>query len=100
MLIRRASDVRSSDITDERVYLRRREFIRLAGGLAVTGAVGSLVGACSETPAAAVLGHGGGQSPFDNIEPKVVSTDEPLNKFEDITSYNNFYEFGTGKNDP
>ena len=54
MLIRRASDVRSSDITDERVYLRRREFIRLAGGLAVTGAVGSLVGACSETPAAAV----------------------------------------------
>ena len=100
MLIRRASDVRSSDITDEQVYLRRREFIRLAGGLAVTGAVGSLVGACSETPAAAVLGDGGGQSPFDNIKPKVVSTDEPLNKFEDITSYNNFYEFGTGKNDP
>ena len=100
MLIRRASDVRSSDITDERVYLRRREFIRLAGGLAVTGAVGSLVGACSETPAAAVLGDGGGQSPLENIKPKVVSTDEPLNRFEDITSYNNFYEFGTGKNDP
>jgi sulfoxide reductase catalytic subunit YedY len=100
MLIRRASDVRSSDITDERTYLRRREFIRLAGGLAVTGAVGSFVGAGSATPAAAGLGDGDGQSPLENIKPKVVSTDEPLNRFEDITSYNNFYEFGTGKNDP
>jgi methionine sulfoxide reductase catalytic subunit len=30
----------------------------------------------------------------------VVVTDEKLNSFEDITSYNNFYEFGTGKDDP
>ena len=29
-----------------------------------------------------------------------MATDEKLNTFEDITSYNNFYEFGTGKNDP
>jgi sulfoxide reductase catalytic subunit YedY len=100
MLIRRASDVRSSDITDERLYLRRREFIRLAGGLAVTGAVGSLAGACGEVPAAAVLGAGADQSPFENVKPKVVTTDETPNKFDDITSYNNFYEFGTGKNDP
>ena len=35
-----------------------------------------------------------------NIKPKVVTTDEKLNSFEDITSYNNFYEFGTGKDDP
>ena len=103
MLIRRASDVRSSDITDERWYLRRREFFRLAGGVA-TGVLGTLAGACGEAPAAAVLGDGAGegvgQSPLENIKPKVVTTDEPVNKFEDITSYNNFYEFGTGKNDP
>jgi sulfoxide reductase catalytic subunit YedY len=43
---------------------------------------------------------GGGQSPLENVKPKVVTTDEKLNTFEDITSYNNFYEFGTGKNDP
>ena len=59
-----------------------------------------LLGACSDTSSAAALGDGGGQTPLQNIKPKVVSTDEPLNRFEDITSYNNFYEFGTGKNDP
>jgi methionine sulfoxide reductase catalytic subunit len=41
-----------------------------------------------------------GQSPLANVKPKVVTTDETLNSFEDITSYNNFYEFGIGKNDP
>src|SRR5687767_4167256 len=103
MLIRRASDIRSSEITDERLYLRRREFFRLAGGLAITGAVGSLTGACGDSPSAAALGGSpaaDGQSPLANVKPKVVSTDEPLNRFEDITSYNNFFEFGTGKNDP
>jgi sulfoxide reductase catalytic subunit YedY len=41
-----------------------------------------------------------GQSPLANVKPRVVATDEKLNTFEEITSYNNFYEFGTGKNDP
>ena len=100
MLIRKASDIRSSEITDERWYLRRREFFRLAGGLLVSGAAGSLVGACGDSSSAAGLADGGGQSPLQNIKPKVINTDEPLNRFEDITSYNNFYEFGTGKNDP
>jgi sulfoxide reductase catalytic subunit YedY len=100
MLIRRASDLRSSEITDERWYLRRREFFRLAGGLVISGAAGSLLGASSDTSSAAGLGDGGGQTPLQNIKPKAVSTDEPVNRFEDITSYNNFYEFGSGKNDP
>jgi methionine sulfoxide reductase catalytic subunit len=100
MLIRRASEIRSSEITDERWYLGRREFFRLAGGLVISGAAGSLAGACSDPSSAAGLGDGGSQSPLQNIKPKVVNTDEPLNRFEDITSYNNFFEFGTGKNDP
>jgi sulfoxide reductase catalytic subunit YedY len=98
MLIRRAGDIRSSEITDEQIYLRRREFMRLAGAAAITGAVGAVTGAFGDTPLAA--GAGGGQSPLANIKPGVVTTDEKLNSFEDITSYNNFYEFGTGKNDP
>jgi sulfoxide reductase catalytic subunit YedY len=100
MLIRRASDIRSSEITDERWYLHRRELFRLAGSLALSGAAGSLLGACGDTSSAAGFGAGGGQTPLQNVKPKVVSTDEPLNRFEDITSYNNFYEFGIGKNDP
>jgi sulfoxide reductase catalytic subunit YedY len=102
MLIRRAGDIRSSEITHEQIYLRRREFMRLAGAAAITGAVGALTGACGDTPAAAGLAAGalGGQSPLANVKPGVVTTDEKLNSFQDITSYNNFYEFGTGKNDP
>ena len=103
MLIRRPGDIRSSEITDEQVYLRRREFMRLAGAAAITGAVGALAGACGEEPSAEARRRqrcGRGQSPLANVKPKVVSTDEKLNTFEEITSYNNFYEFGTGKNDP
>jgi sulfoxide reductase catalytic subunit YedY len=86
--IRRPSDVRSSEITDEALYLRRREFIGIAGGVALAAA-----GPFSR----AVVGA---QTALANVTPKVVSTDEKLNAFEEITGYNNFYEFGTGKNDP
>ena len=102
MLIRRSVDIQSSEITDEKLYLRRREFMRLAGGAAVAAAAAPLVAACSRdyggTSAAALAA--GGQTPLSGIKEKVVTTDEQLNSFEDITSYNNFYEFGLGKDDP
>ena len=40
------------------------------------------------------------QAPRQNVRTKVVSTDEWLNSFEEIASYNNFYEFGPGPGDP
>ena len=96
MLIKPRPDIPSSEITDEAIYLRRREFLRLAGSAAAAAAA-PLALACGggslETVAAA-------QTPLPNVKPKVVSTDEKLNTFEEITSYNNFYEFGTGKDDP
>ncbi len=96
--IRRASDIPSSEITDEALYLRRREFIRLAGGAAIAAA-GPLVAACGGDPLSAEVGLPG-QTPLSGVKPKVVSTDEKLNAFEEITGYNNFFEFGTGKDDP
>ncbi|MGI9336475.1 MAG: protein-methionine-sulfoxide reductase catalytic subunit MsrP, partial [Gammaproteobacteria bacterium] len=39
-------------------------------------------------------------APLSNIETGPFSTDEPLNEYDQITRYNNFYEFGTGKDDP
>jgi methionine sulfoxide reductase catalytic subunit len=102
MLLRRPPDIRSSEITDEQVYLRRREFMALAGGVAAAAA-GPLVSACaSPTPAEAgsLAAAAAGQSPLSDVKPRVVATDEPLNTFDQITSYNNFYEFGLGKNDP
>jgi methionine sulfoxide reductase catalytic subunit len=103
MLIRRASDIRSSDITDERTYLHRRDFMRLAGGLALATTAAPLLASRDDEPAAAAVddvAFATGQSPLDNVKPKVVTTDEKLNTFEQITSYNNFYEFGSAKSDP
>jgi len=100
MLIRRCREIPGSEITDERIYLRRREFIRLAGA-AAAAAVSPVASACAASPSAAAREAGAaGQTPLANVKPKVVATDEPLNTFEQITSYNNFYEFGLGKNDP
>ncbi|MDS9466884.1 protein-methionine-sulfoxide reductase catalytic subunit MsrP [Paracoccus sp. MBLB3053] len=65
-----------SDITPEATYLSRRVFIA-AGAASIAG------------PA---LGLTGKSSAF--------STDEKPNSFDEITNYNNFYEFGTGKTDP
>ena len=98
MLIRRPGQIPDCEVTDEQVYLRRREFLRVAGGIAT--AVGAPVLAACGSEARSVDADAGGQTPLAGVIPKVVATDEPLNTFEHITSYNNFYEFGTGKNDP
>lgn len=85
MLLKKAAAIKSSEITDEAHYLRRREFIQLA-----TGAV---LGALAADTAEA-------QTPLPNITKRMVTTDEKVNSFQEITSYNNYYEFGTGKSDP
>jgi sulfoxide reductase catalytic subunit YedY len=72
LLIKAPSDIRSSEITDERLYLRRREFLRLVAA----------------------------QIPLKGLVKGPFGTDEKLNSFEHITSYNNFYEFGSDKSDP
>ncbi len=109
MLIRPVGQIPSSEVTDEKVYLQRREFMRLAGGVAVGAALSPLAAACRTgggAPSSDGDGSGvamaaeGGQTPLEGVKPKVVATDEKLNTFQEITSYNNFYEFGTGKNDP
>jgi sulfoxide reductase catalytic subunit YedY len=86
-------DLPSSEITPESAYLDRRRFIA-AAGLAGAGllAAGSLArGAFASGPAQQqkALGTPYGLQPGDNPTPE-----------EDVTSYNNFYEFGTGKGDP
>ncbi len=102
MLIKKTADRPSSEITDERLYLRRREFIRLGAGLA-GAAAGGLLAACgtssldASSPAPATVAP---QTPIADIKKKMVTTSDPLNKYEEITGYNNYYEFGTGKSDP
>jgi methionine sulfoxide reductase catalytic subunit len=101
MLIKKASDIPSSEITGERLYLRRREFMQLGAGL-VGAAAGGVLAACASNAvdAAAPPANAAPQTPLADVTKKMVTTTEPLNTFEQITGYNNYYEFGTGKSDP
>jgi sulfoxide reductase catalytic subunit YedY len=93
MLIKKAPDIPASEITDERLYLNRREFIRAASGAAFATA------AAASTPAW-LSGPTHAETALANVKPSAFSTDEKRNSFDDITSYNNFYEFGLDKEDP
>jgi sulfoxide reductase catalytic subunit YedY len=93
MLIAKPPDVRSSEITPKSLYLRRREFIQAASGVAVAAAAGLAPGAVREAVA-----QNGPKLP--TIRKSPLSTDEKLNAYEDVTTYNNFYEFGTAKDEP
>jgi len=79
MLIKKPDDIKSSEITPEDMYLNRRKFLT-AAGVAAAGIVGSgrLVSA---------------------LAPARQQEDKP-NTWEEITGYNNYYEFGTDKEDP
>ncbi len=96
MLIRRTrkSDVRSSEITSESIYYRRREFIKAAG----TIAAGSLV--APQMLWSRTLDDLDALRSFPDVAPSEFSTSAEPNSLEDISSYNNFYEYGMGKDDP
>jgi len=96
MIVKKRSDIKPSEITTESDYLNRRNFIR-AGLLAGTGiATGLAYRYFNPTPLPPVE-----VKDISNIEmPKSFSTDEKPNTFEDITNYNNYYEFGTDKDQP
>ena len=88
MLIRRPSDIQPSEITPRDRYLQRRQFIAGASALGLGAAIAALGG----RPAKA--------APLQASKSPLSTTEEPLTPLKDITSYNNYYEFGTDKNDP
>jgi sulfoxide reductase catalytic subunit YedY len=96
MLIKRPADIPSSEITDKKVYLNRRAFIRAAGGTAAIAATGVLAAEALLT-AQPPAPHG---AKLPNVKPSEFSTTEKPNTWEQITTYNNYYEFGTGKDEP
>ena len=93
MLIRRPDDVLPSEITPEPLYRRRREFMQAAGGLLALAAAGVPSPAAAVEPAKRTIRLMG-------MQPSPLSTTEAQNTWEQITTYNNFYEFGTDKTDP
>ena len=91
MLIKKPADIRPSEITSEENYLNRRAFMR-AGAL--------LGGSILAPPALSAVVPDKRGAKLADISKSSFSTDEAPNSFEDITTYNNYYEFGTGKSDP
>lgn len=91
VLIKKPADIRPSEITSEHNYLSRRDFMRagtIAGGsLVACGAMGAVI------PDSRL-------AELANIAESSFSTTEAPNSFEDISTYNNYYEFGVGKRDP
>jgi len=96
MLIKKAADIRSSEITPKSVYLRRREFIQ-AGSAALAGA--GIVAAGWNAWGGDALAQGGGLPKLPNIKKSPLSTSEAPSEYQYITSYNNFYEFAPGAGD-
>jgi sulfoxide reductase catalytic subunit YedY len=86
---RRPFDIRSSEITPEPAYRSRREFMQLAA----VGAIGAV--ACG--PLGSELSA---QATIPNVKPSPLSTSEKPHTWEQLTEYNNFYEFGQRKSDP
>ena len=89
MLIKRPADCPPSEITDERLFRRRRSLLKAA----VAGGAGAVLAAVAPRDASAAVDLG-------TVVPGPFGTDEAPNSWNDITSYNNFYELGTDKGDP
>jgi sulfoxide reductase catalytic subunit YedY len=77
MLIRRPADIPTSEITDESLFWNRREFLQAAGFMVAAGGL---------IPR---LARG-----------RFGPSDDKLTPYEDVTGYNNYYEFGSDKGDP
>ena len=89
MLIKRSDDIKPSEITSKQNYKNRRQFLSQSA-LGIIAA-----GTPSLFSASAYAG-----TKLEGVTKSPYLLDEPLTAFDDITSYNNFYEFGTGKSDP
>ena len=100
MLIRKSPDLRYSDITPKSLYLRRREFLQTAAGAALGAAAAFAPGLTADARAQqAGTGHGAKLANVKKGSP-LSTTGEAINSFDDITSYNNFYEYGPYQEDP
>jgi methionine sulfoxide reductase catalytic subunit len=88
-------DIARSEITPRHVYENRRRVLRAAGALAM----GGLMGASGEAFAIATSPDAKLRKLAATTNPKFVAQDK-VTPYKDITTYNNFYEFGTDKSDP
>jgi methionine sulfoxide reductase catalytic subunit len=95
MLIKKAPDIRSSEITPKGMYFNRRTFLMTA---AMAGAAGTAAIGLRELGSPSVTALAGNK--IDGIKKSPFSTTETVTPYKDVTHYNNYYEFGTEKDQP
>jgi methionine sulfoxide reductase catalytic subunit len=95
MLIKKADDIRSSEITPKSLYLNRRKFL---AGAAMAGAAAATGIGLREvfSPSTTVMAG----NKIDGIKKSGFSTTEAITPYKDVTHYNNYYEFSTDKDGP
>src|SRR6516162_7770497 len=99
MLIGKPSDIASSLITPKDQYLNRRRFLRGGlSGVAVAGAAALGIDRLADIVSPRLRAFAG--TKLETVKSPLSTTGEELTTLEDITHYNNFYEFGVEKNQP
>lgn len=95
MLIKKTERIKSSEITPKAIYQQRRQFLKTSVNAGLGLAASGMLSAYS-----ADIFAGYGLTPLKHIKNKKYGFDDELTKYKDITTYNNFYEFGTNKSSP
>ncbi|MBP1608980.1 MAG: sulfite oxidase subunit YedY [Acidobacteria bacterium] len=95
MLIKRSPDIPPSQITPKKLYINRRKILAMAGAAGIFYGVGKTISDRLESPQVV---HAG--SPLQFTKSSLSTQGEKLTPYDSATTYNNFYEFGTGKEDP
>ena len=95
MLIKKAPDIPSSEITPRSLYLNRRKF--LAGAAVAGAAIAASTGLRRLINPTTVAQAG---NKIDGIKKSPFSTTETITPEKDVTHYNNYYEFSTQKEEP
>lgn len=99
MLIRKPFDIPSSAITPKEQYLNRRKFLRGAlSGAAVAGA--AALGADRVADLISPRASAFAGTKLQTVKSPLTTTGEQLTSYQDITTYNNYYEFGVNKDMP
>lgn len=93
MVVKKPNDIKSSEITDEKTYLSRRNFIRAALVAGTTLATAGVYRFINPSPPKEIVTA----EIADIARPQNFQIEEKLNTFQEITNYNNFYEFSTSK---
>jgi sulfoxide reductase catalytic subunit YedY len=99
MLIGKPPDIPSSSITAKEQYLNRRRFLRGA----VRGAAAAGVAAFGTARLAELVSPSLGAlagTKLETVKSPLTTTGEDLTSLKDVTTYNNFYEFGVDKGEP